>query len=134
MKTEDLRASELRMLLNRAAAALENHDDLRGTNELSETIEDLRATADALNNKEVRILDPMTNTGFVVDLMENHCPTGAMVQMLVIEGLGRYSELVLSETTEIKNTAFVSAKAWRRTAEHVKAKIDARYGGKDDRR
>ena len=73
--------------------------------------------------------DPLkqNNIEFITHLMNFGCPTGALIQPYVVAALEDYSERVIAAKAPETEDGFVSEAAWRRTAEHVKEQLDARY-------
>lgn len=67
----------------------------------------------------------MTNTEFVTNLME-FCPTGALAQLLIIEAIARYADQVAAAPP--MEHGLIDGNAWKRTAEYIKGKLDAKYG------
>ena len=73
--------------------------------------------------------DPLkqNNIEFITHLMDFGCPTGALIQPYVMAALEDYSARVIAAKSPETENGFVSEAAWRRTAEHVKEQLDARY-------
>lgn len=72
--------------------------------------------------------DNQTNVEFVEDMM-TFSSCGALIQLYVLEALRIYSEQVLDDVrfTSDDGTSMINNLAWRRCAQEVKDKIDARY-------
>lgn len=75
---------------------------------------------------------PLSNTEFLTDLMERS-PSGAIMQMLILDLLGKAAKL-LAETPiqEVRDAfgpnAFIHPDAWHEAAVELNTKLTARYG------
>lgn len=68
--------------------------------------------------------DNETNTEFLDRIMNFGCPTGALVQVFILQGLDASSKAVIASGAEKNDTPMVSGEAWVRTAEFVRRELD----------
>ena len=71
-----------------------------------------------------------TNTEFVNRIMTVGCPTGSLIQIMVIEALAQYAENY--SVNPIPNSGLVDAEAWMETAQWLKSEMERKYGNRND--
>ncbi len=62
-----------------------------------------------------------TNVEFLTRVMEEGCPTGSLIQALVLEALVQYCD-ELAEA-EVPDTVFMSGKVWKDTGAWLREQI-----------
>lgn len=67
-----------------------------------------------------------TNTEFITRIMEEGCPTGALIQPFVIEALSKYASAC--SVTPIPDGGLVDPEAWMETAQWLKSELEKKYG------
>jgi len=71
-----------------------------------------------------------SNTEFVIELME-YSANGAMAQLMVIESLRFYTQMVAKASDAEIGDGLINAASWKRTALEIKEKLEAHYGVAD---
>ena len=74
---------------------------------------------------------PETNVEFIERILTFGCPTGVMVQAMVIEALTRY--VAHYAVNPIPENDFINPDAWMETAQWLKSELDKKYGSQNTR-
>lgn len=68
-------------------------------------------------------IKPDTNIEFMANLMQ-FSPTGPMMQLFTIEGLRKYSEMVLAAPNEQLDNGVVNPESWKSCARDFLLRLD----------
>lgn len=72
-----------------------------------------------------------SNDEFVRRIMSFGCPTGALIQVMVMQSLDEFSKAVLA-STEPWNNQVISEEAWKETARFIQRELGTFFGRKAD--